>query len=99
MLEGDVSAAVAELDRGPGRELQVHGSGELVRSLLRDGLVAEFRIWIHLVVLGRGKRLFDDDSPMTAFELVDVKHTEKGVVMLTYRPTGTPQFGTMGDFA
>jgi dihydrofolate reductase len=99
VLEGDVRAAVAELKRAPGRELQVHGSGELVRSLLRDGLLDEYRIWIHPVVLGRGKRLFDDDSPMTAFELVDVKHTEKGVVMLTYRPTGTPQFGTMGDFA
>ena len=98
VLEGNVSAAVAELKRQPGRELQVHGSGELVRSLLRAGLVDEYRIWIHPVVLGRGKRLFDDDSPMTAFELVDVKHTEKGVVLLTYRPTGAPQFGTMGDF-
>jgi dihydrofolate reductase len=99
VLEGDVPAAVAELKRRPGRELQVHGSGELAATLLRNGLVDELRIWIHPVVIARGKRLFDDDSAMAAFELVDLKRTEKGVVILVYRPAGAPEFGSMGDIA
>jgi dihydrofolate reductase len=68
-------------------------------TLLRNGLVDELRIWIHPVVIARGKRLFDDDSAMAAFELVDLKRTEKGVVILVYRPAGAPEFGSMGDIA
>jgi dihydrofolate reductase len=94
LLAGDVAEAVAELKRHPGNELQVHGSGGLIRTLMAHDLIDEYRIWIYPVVLGNGRRLFADGVKPTALELVDTKVLRAGGVVHVYRPAGMPQFGS-----
>jgi dihydrofolate reductase len=86
LLKGDVAEAVAELKRQPGGDLLLQGSGQLAQTLLRRGLIDEYRLWVHPVVLGGGKRLFKDGAPTTTLRLVDTKTTGTGVVRLTYQP-------------
>jgi dihydrofolate reductase len=86
LLKGDAMAAVAELRERPGGTLVVLGSGELVGSLRRHGLVDEYVLLIHPLVLGSGRRLFPDDGPVTTLRLVDAVPTSTGVVIATYRP-------------
>jgi dihydrofolate reductase len=85
---GEFAEGVAELKRQPGKDITIIGSGELVRSLLEDGLLDELRLMVHPVVLGGGKRLFEDGVDRTALELVDSKTFATGVVFLAYRPAG-----------
>ena len=87
-LTGDLGESVRQLKAQPGGEIQVHGSGQLVRGLHDLGLVDEFRLWTYPVVLGRGRRLFSDTSVPTSFELVDHKETSTGVSIRSFRPTG-----------
>ena len=94
VLSGDVAAAVGELKAKPGGELQVHGSGNLVRWLLDNHLVDEITLLTYPVVIGQGTRLFPDTGPDTALELVDSRATPKGVTIQVYRPTGRPQYET-----
>jgi dihydrofolate reductase len=95
VLTGDVPAAVAELKQRPGRELQVHGSGGLVRTLHEHDLVDEYRLLDFPVVVGEGRRLFPDRGVATGLALVDSRTTGSGVAIHVYRPTGRPQFGTV----
>jgi dihydrofolate reductase len=88
LVKGDVAEGVAELKRRQGKDVTIIGSGELVRSLVRDGLIDELRLMVHPVVLGGGKRLFGEESDKRALELVDSKTFGTGVVYLTYRPAG-----------
>jgi dihydrofolate reductase len=88
LIKGDVAEEVPRLKRQPGKDITIIGSGALVRSLLRDGLLDELRLMVHPVVLGGGKRLFEDGSDQTALNLVDSKTFSTGVVVLTYRPPG-----------
>lgn len=74
--------------------MQVHGSANLIQTLLRDNLVDEFRIWVFPVVLGTGKRLFDDGAIPVGLELLDSKTSSSGVVFLTYAPAGAPRYGS-----
>ena len=85
LLRGDAMEAVAKLKEQPD-ELVVLGSGELVRSLMRAGLVDEYVLQIHPLVLGSGRRLFPDGGASTALRLVDTKTTTTGVVIATYHP-------------
>jgi dihydrofolate reductase len=94
VLSGDVAAAVGELKAKPGGELQVHGSGALIRWLLDNHLVDEITLLTYPVVIGQGTRLFRDNGPDTALELVDSRATPKGVTIQVYRPTGRPQYAT-----
>jgi dihydrofolate reductase len=94
VLSGDVAAAVGELKVGPGGELQVHGSGDLVRWLLDKHLVDEITLLTYPVVVGQGTRLFPATGPDTALELVDSRATPSGVTIQVYRPTGRPQYAT-----
>lgn len=87
-LEGDVADAIRDLKQGDGPELQVHGSGDLVQTLLRNDLVDEFRLWVFPVVIGSGKRLFADGTIPAALKLVDSAISTTGVVMAVYRPAG-----------
>jgi dihydrofolate reductase len=88
LLEGDAAEAVARLKEEDGPELQVHGSSELIQTLLRHGLIDRFRVWIFPVVLGTGKRLFGGGAPPSALRLVDHEVSSTGVVMATYEPAG-----------
>ena len=92
VLSGDVAAAVGELKAKPGGELQVHGSGNLVRWLLDNHLVDEITLLTYPVVVGQGTRLFPATGPDTALELVDSRATPGGVTIQVYRPTGRPQY-------
>lgn len=92
VLPGDVAAAVGELKAKPGGELQVHGSGALVRSLLENDLVDELTLLVVPVVLGQGARLFPADGPDLALDLVESRADSKGVAIQVYRPAGRPQY-------
>jgi dihydrofolate reductase len=96
LLGDDVAAAVAELKRGPGRELQVHGSGNLAQTLMREGLVDEYRLLTYPVVLGTGKRLFEEGARPTALELAERSTTSTGVAIDVYRTAGEPEYGLIG---
>jgi dihydrofolate reductase len=94
VLSGDVAGAVRELKTKEGGELQVHGSGVLVRGLLDDELVDEMTLLTYPLVLGQGTRLFPDAGPDIALDLVDSRSTRSGVIIQVYRPTGRPQYAT-----
>jgi dihydrofolate reductase len=94
VLSGDLAAAVGELKAKPAGELQVHGSGNLVRWLLENDLVDEITLLIVPVVLGQGTRLFPDAGPDIALDLVESRADSKGVTIQVYRPAGRPQYAT-----
>jgi len=94
LLRGDVVAAIEELKRQPGGELQVHGSAALIRTLMQHDLIDEYRLLIHPVVLGNGGRLFADGTAPAALELIGTKTTSRGVVAHIYRPAGKPEYGS-----
>jgi dihydrofolate reductase len=94
VLSGDVAAAVGELKAKPAGELQVHGSGNLVRRLFDNQLVDEITLLTYPVVVGQGTRLFPATGPDTALELVDSRATPGGVTIQVYRPAGRPQYAT-----
>lgn len=94
VLRGDLAAAVADLKAKPGGELQVHGSGALIRWLLANDLVDELTLIVIPVVVGQGARLFPDAGPDLALDLVDSRTDSKGVTIQVYRPAGRPQYAT-----
>ncbi len=94
VLSGDVAAAIGELKAKPGGELQVHGSGALTRWLLENDLVDEMSLLIVPVVVGQGTRLFPDNGPNIALDLVDSRAFPEGATLQVYRPTGRPQHAT-----
>jgi dihydrofolate reductase len=85
LLDGEAADAVADLKAQPSRDLHIMGSGELIQALLRRGLIDEFMLMIHPLVLGSGRRLFADGSPATNLRLVDTKTATTGVVIATYQ--------------
>jgi dihydrofolate reductase len=88
LIEGDAAEGVAALKQEEGPELQVHGSGNLVQTLLHHQLVDEFRLWVFPVVLGAGKRLFADGTVPAGLRLVASTVSSTGVVIGTYEPAG-----------
>jgi dihydrofolate reductase len=96
LLDEDVPAAIAALKDGDGPELQVHGSADLLQTLMRHDLVDEYRLWAFPVIVGTGKRLFADGVVPASMELVKSSVSTTGVVIGTYRPAGAI---TIGSFA
>ena len=94
LLSGDLAAAIEDLKATPGGELQVHGSGTLVRWLLENDLVDEMTLIVVPVVLGQGARLFPADGPDIALDLIESRATPKGITIQVYRPTGRPHYAT-----
>jgi dihydrofolate reductase len=92
VLSDGLAAAIGELKAKPEGELQVHGSGALIRWLLDHDLVDEIQLIIVPVVLGQGSRLFPDAGPDIALDLVESRVDSKGVTIQIYRPTGRPQY-------
>jgi dihydrofolate reductase len=94
VIEGDVEAAVRDLKGREGRELQVHGSGELVRFLLENELVDRLNLLVFPVIVGAGRRLFPESGLATGLALDESRTTPSGVTISVYRPTGRPEFGS-----
>ena len=92
VLSGDVAAGIRELKAKAGGELQVHGSGALVRWLLEHDLVDELHLLVVPVILGQGARLFPEAGPDIALDLVDSRTDSKGVTIQVYRPSGRPNY-------
>lgn len=94
LLEGDVVAAVRALKEQDGPELQVHGSGDLLQTLLPGGVVDVLRLLVFPVVLGPGKRLFGPGAVPAGLRLVSSRTSPSGVVMSVYEPAGEVRTGS-----
>jgi dihydrofolate reductase len=93
-IEGDAADGLAALKAEDGPELQVHGSANLIQTLLAHNLVDQFRLWVFPAVIGSGKRLFADGTMPSGLRLVDHKVSTTGVVMGTWEPAGEIAIGT-----
>lgn len=94
VLSGDLARAVRELKAKRGGELQVHGSGKLIRWLLDNQLVDELTLFTYPLIIGQGTRLLPDTGPDIALELVESRATPNGITIQVYRPSGRPQYET-----
>ena len=92
VLSGDAAEAIRDLKATSAGELQVHGSGGLIRSLLEHDLIDEMTLLVVPVVLGQGRRLFAESGPDVALDLVDARVDSNGVTIQVFRPTGRPHY-------
>jgi dihydrofolate reductase len=97
LLEGDVGQAVARLKLEDGPELQVHGSGNLIQTLHREGLIDRYRTFIFPLVLGKGKRLFAEGSSPAQLRLTESSTSSTGVAFAVFEPAGEVQTGSFAD--
>lgn len=88
LIKGDLAEEVSKLKQQPGMDILVFGSGEFAQTLMQHNLVDEYRLMVHPVVLGGGKRLFRDGSDMKVLKLVETKAFSSGVVVLSYELAG-----------
>ena len=86
LIKGDLATEVSKLKQQEGQDIVIHGSPTLIRSLLHHDLIDEYRLLVYPLVLGRGKRLFDDAS-QAKLKLAESNAFSKGVVKLVYRRT------------
>jgi dihydrofolate reductase len=86
LLTGDIAEEVATLKQQPGQNLLVAGSCKLVQTLMQYDLVDEYRLLVHPIVLGSGKRLFGEQPDMQALKLLEAKTFKSGIVALSYQP-------------
>ena len=96
ILKGDVAEEVAKLKQQPGGEIQVHGSGELIQTLLRHDLVDEFHLYVVPAIVGSGKRLFGDGTLPSGIKLINTQTTPSGIVYSTYQRHGELEVGAYG---
>jgi class 3 adenylate cyclase/dihydrofolate reductase len=87
LITGDATAEISRLKQDPGGDILISGSADLVSSLMKDDLIDEFRLMVHPIVLGSGKRLFRDESETAHLRLIDSRTFASGVVLLRYQPT------------
>lgn len=97
LVTGDVVAEIKKLKTMDAPDLWVHGSGNLIQTLLKNNLIDRMHIWTLPVTVGNGKRLFAEGSIPAAFKLVDSKISTKGVIIATYEPAGALKTGTIGE--
>jgi len=88
LIEPDVVEGIAALKEQDGPELQVHGSGDLIQTLMRHNLIDQYRLWVFPLVIGSGKRLFSDGTIPLGLTLVDSHVSTTGVMIGTYEPAG-----------
>ena len=93
LLRGDVAEEVAKLKAQEGGEIQVHGSSDLLQTLLKHNLIDTLRIWQFPVVIGAGKRLFGEGTIPGSFRLVDAQQTNTGAVLHVYERAGGVKYG------
>lgn len=94
LIIGDVVEKIKKLKDANGPELQVHGSGNLIQTLLKHDLIDEFRIMTFPITIGKGKRLFGEGTQPFAFKLTESKTSSTGVIMATYKRAGEIKIGT-----
>ncbi len=88
IIKENVAEEVSRLKEQPGQDILMYGSADLMHTLMEHDLIDEYRIWVHPVVLGSGKRLFRDESETKILRLVDTTTFSSGVVLLSYQPAG-----------
>jgi dihydrofolate reductase len=88
LIKGNLAEEITKLKQQPGKNIGITGSTTLVQSLLQDDLLDELGLMIHPVVVGSGKRLFEEGGDLKALKLIDSKTFSTGVVSLTYQPAG-----------
>lgn len=93
LLKGDIAEEVAKLKTQEGGEIQVHGSGKLLQTLLKSDLIDTLRIWQFPIILGSGKRMFGEGIVPSSFQLVDTQFNSTGAVLHTYERTGKLRYG------
>ena len=86
LIKGNVAEEIERLKNQPGKDIVISGSATLVRSLLGYGLLDELKLMVHPILVGGGKRLFDEEAGTKPLELVDSQTFSTGVLYLTYRP-------------
>jgi dihydrofolate reductase len=86
LIKGNIVEEVEKLKKQPGQDILLAGSAELVHTLTQHDLVDEYRLMVHPIVVGKGKRLFRDGIGKKALRLVDTKNFSSGIVVLTYQP-------------
>lgn len=96
VLGGDIVSAITALKAQPGLDLQIIGSGNLIQTLQAAALIDEYHVWVFPVVLGGGKRLFENGAKPCALKLVASKFSKNGAVMNTYVSAGDIQLGSLG---
>jgi dihydrofolate reductase len=94
LIRGDEVAKIKQIKKEHGPELQVHGSGNLIQTLLQNDLIDIFRIMIFPVTLGKGKRLFGEGAQPFAFKLIDSEISSTGVIMSSYERDGEIKTGS-----
>ncbi|MGH7765160.1 MAG: dihydrofolate reductase family protein [Candidatus Dormibacteraceae bacterium] len=86
LVKGDVVEAVSNLKKEPGHDLLLSGSGQLFNAMMQAGLIDVYRLMMHSIVLGNGRRLFPEGSPEKVLELTDTKTLGPGIVVMEFRP-------------
>jgi dihydrofolate reductase len=94
LIRGDVVEAIKRLKREPGNELQVHGSGDLIQTLLKHDLIDAFRLWTFPLLLGTGKRLFASGTVPKRLKLVDTRTSSTGIVLQVHESAGRLEYGS-----
>ena len=94
LITGDVVAEITKLKKQDGPDLWVHGSGNLIQTLLANDLIDRMHVWTFPVTLGKGKRLFADGTQPKEFKLIKSKITKTGVIIATYEPAGPVRLGS-----
>jgi dihydrofolate reductase len=97
VIEGDVAEGVRALKEEDGPELQVHGSANLIQTLLEHALIDEFRLLIFPLVLGKGKRLFEGGTVPAGLDLADSQSLSGGVIKAVYRTGAEIRYGSFAE--
>jgi dihydrofolate reductase len=97
LITGDVVPQLRKLKESDAPDLWVHGSGNLIQTLLENGLVDRMHIWIFPVTVGTGKRFFAGGTPAAGWKLADSKIGAEGVIIATYEPAGEIKKGSFAE--
>ena len=97
LVTGDVAAEIAKLKQMDGPDLWVHGSGNLIQTLLKNSLIDQMVVWTFPVTIGNGKKLFAEGTQAQEFKMMDSKISSTGVIIGTYEPAGSIKTGTVGE--
>lgn len=97
LVTGDVAEKIRQLKKQDGSDLWVHGSGNLIQTLLSERLIDRMIVWTFPVTVGGGKRLFAEGTPAQGLKFLDAKISSTGVIIATYEPAGALKTGTIGE--